>query len=662
MPPKRPSLTASPFQRGSRRGTSAGKSPSPKRRSSAVQRSGDPFSHISIVHSFVDAMNAECTERRFLVCLRDQLPFVGIERGSDILTEFFRRYLLSETRIPDGYMLVRCALLHAKRLIRGRKKLKALWSKYVKSRREEIRFFVMQWTMREHQVQRHAKVSFVEYASAHVPAEFKMKIAAIIYSKYVHKYVKELRTIRERRRMQTDNFFLWISKSGVAMSSGAYYAARTFAIDSLPLAPYLPKFAFYTATIGEVVVEEAKRRFPKSAAQDDTMLFRLLVVNRTQKDSLVDPDMLLNGAFIKFTVVQQPPDVSWRMRHPFFNNPPDDSETRPQELLNVSQPSSGEVMQQQSAPTDNSLPLINKPLSISPSMEGGPPRVVSPPAHQTPKRTPSPQSSRVDPPSIGASLEQMAAPAKPSLSINSPPDEAPSVLSPQLASAKSTRSSLVGFGSNAEYPSRPFSGNSRFQMVAISKSVISMIGNKWMEHPAFEGQLTHVPVIHHHDDQIEYHMSEERKNAKEPNDWKGMIQSYERKWDEIRRSTARNNRAPLDTAPPKGWRPVSPKVEPVTKWPSRPQSSPRRKRKQNTVPSISLESQKRAEELGDAFAVAAASLTARCVRPSVSHSRFYSSKEKPYPALAQLGAFTIPTSKPATPKDVAIATLPAIGQ
>lgn len=551
-------------RRGARRKSSVS-APLSKRHLSNAQ---DPFAHISIVHSFVDTLNEECMDRRFLICLRDHLPFVGIERGCDIITDFAKRLLLQRTRrqhqlssydaLSSGSLfLFRFAILKLRRALRGRKKLAQVVVAYADTRRTEIATFVKWWTRLEHEAQQQTKVSFLEYAVSHVAREHKTSIAATIRARRLHAWMREMRSVYHRRSVQSDNFFLWVARGQFAISAGAYLAMKTLILHTFPEAKYLPKLGFFSTTLREVVVEEAVRRFGRGHTEQQ--LLRKLVASRTQHGSLADPDLLLHSDYLKLVIVpaELRPSTDWQRSHPLFALAPS---------------SSGVSMLSPKLPSASEEPYV------------GPPQ-ASHGAAETPCNT--------------AENEKMH----------------------------------VAFA--AAPPSRKLSQAHRIRLTALSKTVICMVGDKWLDHPLFEGKLTPMEVQPALRDVKPLYEKEDLAPAAELGDWRTLVNRYEKEWDKIHREnlpkspSAPNSESRLCRRPPKKARKPE-EVEVVA----------HRQRRRTPDLSVAITS-------GEAFPLSAqrAPLTPRQGRASVSHSRYAGSRlHVPFPAMMQLGVLSIPTA------------------
>ncbi|CUG06078.1 Hypothetical protein, putative, partial [Bodo saltans] len=509
----------------------------------------DPFSRISIVHSFVGKINADCLSRRFLICLRDHLPFVGIERGCDVISQYARSALLRKAKynagIPvsptDVVLRLRLIVMRGYRRLRARRKLTALLNEYAKRRRLEILQFVKQWTRCEHETQRNVHVSFLEYSATHVSTERKRLVAASYRVRCIHQWVKAMRDVTRQKRQQWDCFYLWIAQQNRAVSTGAYYAIRAIALDTLLYRRitdisgdgrrlyFEPRMAFGSqTTLRDVVLEEARLRFKPSSSTNTTTatasstsvvvaaagrtakgsgvlpitttaasslsssspasfrstddtdrgLLRRLVILRTQKHSLVDPDLLLDSAYLKTRIVavdtmhhhgssaaaestaseQQDHvdlaymDYTWSLEaHPFFREAP----TSLPMLLRQEQHQSsisnsiafGEDHNAMKPTTNGNNDEENEKQQLALSMAVTDARRRKSMADSSSEQTPSPV--------VGDTQQRLSVSVDP------------------MARLK------LGLSS----PSSP---------VAIPKTVISMVGDQWVMNPFFSGRLQHI--------------------------------------------------------------------------------------------------------------------------------------------------------------------------
>jgi hypothetical protein len=674
----------------------------------------DPFSHISIVHSFVGKINADCLGRRFLICLRDHLPFVGIERGCDVIAQYARSSLLRKAKynagIPvsatDVVLRLRLIVMRGYRRLRGRRKLKALMIEYANRRRSEIFNFVQQWTRCEHETQRKVHVSFLEYSATHVSIERKRLVAASYRMRCIHDWVKAMRDVTRQQRQQCDIFYLWTAQQNRAVSSGAYYAIRTLALETLRfrrvatstpgkvrILYFQPTMAFgRRTTLRDVALEEARLRFhvtpattnaavriPKSAAPstsvgsfrsaDDTDrgLLRRLVIQRTQKASLVDPDLLVSSAYLNTRIVTVPPPSSrsaatsatdedlgendaWSAEHhPLFRVAPT---TLPMLLRQE---------QQQHEQRQNDDDDERQQLAVSMAITDARRRSVAEVSHEA---SPVP----VDPPSHVALNNSNAPPPAPTAAVATP-------------------------------------------LVAIPKTVISMVGDQWIMNPFFSGRIQHVVATNNTRRQIRSHPATQARSTLDPNgedsgskhssprgeftaaktfmlptvtprndnddqsamktahrqhagdaesrkDWKDMVRRYEHKWAAIQQGqdSVRSNVGLQTFAAPttshvscdSGGAPsrsLPPSVPKPLRSSRRPEIPPHKPTPRHTGPlRLAHVPLNEAATLITATSVA---WSRRAQRPSTSHSRYYGGnpqQHRPYPEMDRLGLFRIPST------------------
>lgn len=525
----------------------------------------DPFTHVALVHGFVDALNEACLSMRFLICLRDQLPFVGIERGCDIISDFARRHLLrktrhscqphaSEDRVRTGCMLLfRLAFLRLRKRVRGKKKLTALILRYARERRDDLATFVTAWADVEHRARGQSlpSVSFLEYATAHVAAVDKPRIAAAVRATFVHRWVKELRQHWAKRLQQSDHFFLYMARSHVTIPPYAYYALKSMLLGLLPVQSDGPRFRFFTATIGDVVLEEARRRFgPVNASssggtrrtsgggrpvstqnlrvsvagaaslvgpqQADAALLRRLVAMRTQRDSCTNPDLLVNSAYIHFPIVHRLDDPRYvpRVRSCFMQPPPE---------LHVASFAAGTSFERKKPqPTTDAAPIQRQSSRVTFSSE---------PGENTNSLTQSARRQGNDEVN-DANGSGSTSPSTWRRSTG-PPGSPTTVTSP---------TSLQHVNSSRKY-------------IAVNRTVISMVGTRWLDHPIFQGTLRRVEVEPQEAGEVdegEAMMELDRRDdgCRRIGLWKPLVASYELEWSRIRSASLRPKPKHEPKAPP----------------------------------------------------------------------------------------------------------------
>lgn len=319
-------LTSSP--RGSR-------AASPRRgEAQAGARTADPFATVELVHDYVSNTNKDLIDRRFLICLRDHLPLVGVERGCDLLSRFARRCVLRGTR-QTGTVLFRCWLLAARRLVRGRRKLTAVVVSYAARRRKEIQWLVEQWIECEHS--HRCERTFLDYTISHVKDDQKWRVMAELRAQYVHRWMQDMRLVWARHKGQSDNLFLWVLECGMPVASTTYFSLKTLLLDTFPRTRYEPPWAIGTTTIAELVHiharmlwnEHRKRTSPTSKSKarstgNEQEWLQFLVQNRTHRYSL---EKFLKAPLLQLTIVPDAFVPFWTEDQPLFTDPPDGRES-----------------------------------------------------------------------------------------------------------------------------------------------------------------------------------------------------------------------------------------------------------------------------------------------------------------------------------------------